>query len=111
MAKKQDKSSYLIIGIVTILMGLGWIASAGGVQFGAASFENWWAFGTLIPVFYLGQAAITAQQEGQSTIGYLAGAFGSLAVLLGFLSMMNWGLIGAVAMVGIGIGFIIDSRS
>ena len=111
MTKEQDKSSYLIIGVVIFLMGFGWLISSGGLSLASPQFQNWWAFGVLIPIFYLGQGAYLAQQQGRGTIGYLAGAFGSLAVLFGFLGLINWGLIGAVAMLGIGIGFMIDSRS
>ena len=111
MAKNKDKSSNLGIGVVFVLMGLAWLFSMGGLSFDNVALENWWAFGTLLPVFYLGQAAMTARQEGKATVGYFGGAFGALAVLLSFLNIVSSGVIGAIAMVGIGIGFILDSRS
>lgn len=111
MAKNTDKSSNLGMGVVFMLMGLAWLFSMGGLNFENVALQNWWAFGTLLPVFYLGQAAMTARQEGKATMGYFGGAFGALAALLAFLNIISWGVVGAVAMVGIGIGFILDSRS
>lgn len=111
MAKNNSKNSYPIIGLVNVLMGVAWLIASGGLTLGSVNFQNWWAFGGLFAVYYLIQGAMAAREEGRSTIGYVSGTIGALGVMFIFLGLLSWSAIAPITIIGVGIGFLFDSRS
>ena len=97
-------------GVVLIILGIVFLLQ----ETGAFSLENWWALFILIPaVGAFGRARRHYQDAGgRITAGVRSALIGGLVLIViaaAFLFNLNWGLLGPVLILLVGVGMLINA--
>lgn len=97
-------------GIILIVLGIVFL----GQNLNLFSFDNWWAVFILIPAIGAFGAAWRNYQEagGRLTAGTRASLFGGLILTMvaaAFLFNLEWGILGPVFIILVGIGILVNT--